>query len=319
MFQLEISQIFVSNSSFGGLMIRDGLTSEDDNERRIAARHALSRLLIAYAKHLNLEALGNTINLVAAAVLLVTKDELWTFWILIALTQSHGNSLDAFTETGPACCIDQDVLQALIEKKLPKLGRHFKDLQISLPSITGLWSASLFIEQLPFETALRVIDSFLWEGRKILFRVALALFKIHQPRLLTIGDPFELTGVIKDLPKEHLDAHFLMLTAFDGIGSLSGKTIEGLREAARPRWTHLLPTGAVDFQLQDLCFNEPSSMTSSRYSIASSRRMSMNTIGMVTVEIDEKASVPEFPMIGPLSGRSWSKANLMPLDEVYEE
>ena len=47
-----------------------------------------------------------------------------------------------------------------------------------LQEVTRSWFSSLFCTALPAETAVRIWDVLFLEGPKILFRVALALFKV---------------------------------------------------------------------------------------------------------------------------------------------
>ena len=46
------------------------------------------------------------------------------------------------------------------------------------------WFMTLFSTVLPFECTVRIWDIFMVEGKKILFRVALAIFKLTQQQLM---------------------------------------------------------------------------------------------------------------------------------------
>jgi hypothetical protein len=132
------------------------------------------------------------------------------------------------------------VLWALLEEKYPKLIKHLLASGIdSLQTLTSQWTSSIFIELLPFDTALRVLDAYFHEGQKILLRVALALFHINIPTLLLIRDPFELRRAIKDMPQKMLDQHLLMATAFDSIGSMPTDKIDKLRVKAMEKWDNV--------------------------------------------------------------------------------
>ncbi len=56
-------------------------------------------------------------------------------------------------------------------------------MQCWLQEVTRSWFGSLFCTALPAETAVRIWDVLLLEGPKILFRVALALFKVWLPTI----------------------------------------------------------------------------------------------------------------------------------------
>ena len=48
---------------------------------------------------------------------------------------------------------------------------------------------------------LRVMDCFLLEGRKILFRLSLAIFKLHESRILSMSDPVSIFQFVKEVAK----------------------------------------------------------------------------------------------------------------------
>lgn len=49
------------------------------------------------------------------------------------------------------------------------------------------------------------MDCFLIEGRPIVFRVSLAIFKLFQDQLLSITDPVTLFMLVKELSKHIFD------------------------------------------------------------------------------------------------------------------
>ena len=46
------------------------------------------------------------------------------------------------------------------------------------------WFMTIFSVNIPFESTIRIWDIFLVEGKKILFRIALAIFKLNQQAML---------------------------------------------------------------------------------------------------------------------------------------
>jgi hypothetical protein len=74
--------------------------------------------------------------------------------------------------------VEQRVLEALLAKRLPKVAGHLAAAETPASELSAAWFHSLFAAALPAETAARVWDVLLLEGPKILFRVALALFKV---------------------------------------------------------------------------------------------------------------------------------------------
>ena len=46
------------------------------------------------------------------------------------------------------------------------------------------WFMTIFVVDFPIETVVRIWDIFLIEGRKVIYRIALAVFKIMEKKLL---------------------------------------------------------------------------------------------------------------------------------------
>ena len=69
-------------------------------------------------------------------------------------------------------------LQKLIEKYLPKLHKHFLDIMLIPQMYASQWFMTLFVVDFPIEVCVRIWDIFFIEGRKIIYRIALGIFKI---------------------------------------------------------------------------------------------------------------------------------------------
>lgn len=73
------------------------------------------------------------------------------------------------------------MLGALLGKRFPRLAAQLRTAEVPLGDISASWFGALFVTSLPPETAARVWDVLALEGPKVLFRVALALFKVRAP------------------------------------------------------------------------------------------------------------------------------------------
>ncbi len=60
------------------------------------------------------------------------------------------------------------------------------------------WFISLFTDVLPFNCVVRIIDSLLFERNKIIYRVALAILKIKQKKILKAGSMEDMMTLLKD-------------------------------------------------------------------------------------------------------------------------
>lgn len=86
--------------------------------------------------------------------------------------------------------------------------------QIPLPLITIQWFLCLFINTLRPQVVLRILDIFFNEGNKVLFKIAAALFKLHEEEILSVKDSAELFTLIRNMGKNILDADYLISTAY---------------------------------------------------------------------------------------------------------
>lgn len=75
--------------------------------------------------------------------------------------------------------------------------------------------------QLLPQSALRILDCFLLEGPKVLFRVGLGVLKVNARHLLSITDPVALFQTLKEIAKHTFDIDQLLkveiVTAFHFI------------------------------------------------------------------------------------------------------
>jgi len=60
------------------------------------------------------------------------------------------------------------VLKDIVSEKLPALYNHFMTQQCDLSLFTFNWFLVLFVDSLPVVTYLRIWDSFLYEGSKVI-------------------------------------------------------------------------------------------------------------------------------------------------------
>lgn len=69
------------------------------------------------------------------------------------------------------------VLDDLLQKRCLKLLAACETMDTSVREISSRWFSHLFCGALPAEVVSRIWDSLMFEGVKVLFRVALALLK----------------------------------------------------------------------------------------------------------------------------------------------
>lgn len=92
--------------------------------------------------------------------------------------------------------------------------RTLENNQLQLPLITVQWFMCLFVNTLRPEVTLRIWDMFLNEGSKVLFRIAAALFKVHEKELLEVKDAGDLFTTLRRIGKDVVDADVLIAAAY---------------------------------------------------------------------------------------------------------
>lgn len=126
--------------------------------------------------------------------------------------------------------------------------RHIK--QIGMPWAVGVtkWFVCIFAEVLPTETVLRIWDCIFYEGSKVVFRVALALIRMHRNEILESTDLGEMVTCFRSMGNHSrvLDCHLFISVSscnarispqirkvlqdiFKIPSSFSNKTLEALR------------------------------------------------------------------------------------------
>ncbi len=72
----------------------------------------------------------------------------------------------------------------------------------------------IFVNTLRPEVTLRVWDMFLNEGNKVLFRIAAALFKLHETKLMAVRDAGDLFNTLRSIGSDITDPEILISTAY---------------------------------------------------------------------------------------------------------
>ncbi|MGH0168629.1 UNVERIFIED_CONTAM: hypothetical protein FKN15_064198 [Acipenser sinensis] len=151
------------------------------NETGIAA---LRRVLTAYAYRNPKIGYCQSMNILASVLLLYAKEE-DAFWLLVAVCEKM--LPDYFNRRVIGAQVDQSVFEELIKERLPELSEHSTDLS-ALSSISLSWFLTLFLSIMPFESAIRVVDCFFFEGIKAIFQLSLAVIDANAVDLCNSKD-----------------------------------------------------------------------------------------------------------------------------------
>ncbi|KAF9183598.1 hypothetical protein BGZ51_003908 [Haplosporangium sp. Z 767] len=224
----DLHRTFPENVNFKSQITQqqDGGTQlSTDN---VAAIQSLRRVLLAFSLHCPSIGYCQSLNYIAGMLLLFMNEE-HSFWTLSVIIQNFLPE-GMYDVTMEGANIDQAVLMTLVMERLPNIWSKFSggattvdmDEGPGLPTVTLVtshWFLTLFINILPVESILRVWDCFFYEGRKILFRVALTILRLHESEISKIDDPLEVFQVVQNIPKRLIDCHKLMEACFKRMGS----------------------------------------------------------------------------------------------------
>ncbi|KAK7258328.1 hypothetical protein RIF29_23901 [Crotalaria pallida] len=194
---------------------------------------ALRRVLVAYSFRDSDVGYCQGLNYVAALLLLVMKTEEDAFWMLAVLLENVLVN-DCYTNNLSGCHVEQRVFKDLLAKKCQRIATHLEALEFDVSLVTTEWFLCLFSKSLPSETTLRVWDVIFYEGAKVIFNVALAIFKMKEDELLVTHHVGEIINVLQITTHQLFDPDDLLTVAFDKIGSMTTNTISKQRKKQEP-------------------------------------------------------------------------------------
>ncbi|XP_026198386.1 TBC1 domain family member 2A isoform X2 [Anabas testudineus] len=192
------------------------------------ALQQLRRVLLAFSWQDPAIGYCQGLNRLAAIALLVLQSEEDAFWCLVAVVEAIMPQ-DYYTKSLVASQVDQRVLKDFLAEKLPRLSAHFEDHNIDVSLITFNWFLVVFVESLPSDILLPLWDAFLFEGTKVIFRYALALFKYKEDDFLKIHDSVEIYHFLRFFTKTISDSRKLTNIAFYDMNPFPSRQLKNRR------------------------------------------------------------------------------------------
>ncbi|XP_010913961.1 uncharacterized protein [Elaeis guineensis] len=194
---------------------------------------SLRRVLVGYSFRDSDVGYCQGLNYVAALLLLVMKTEEDAFWMLAVLLENVLVN-DCYTDNLSGCHVEQRVFKDLLAKKCPRIAAHLEAMEFDVSLVATEWFLCLFSKSLPSETTLRVWDVLFNEGAKVLFHVALAIFKMKEEELLRTHQIGDVIDILQTTTHHLYDPDELLRVAFDKIGSMTTNTITKQRKKQEP-------------------------------------------------------------------------------------
>ncbi|XP_021363151.1 TBC1 domain family member 2B-like [Mizuhopecten yessoensis] len=188
----------------------------------------LRRILVAYSLHNPVIGYCQGLNRLAAIGLLFLEEE-EAFWLLVAIVE-HIMPKDYYSRTLIAAQADQRVLKDMVQDKLPRLYAHFESHDVDLSLFTFNWFLTIFVDNIPVETFLRVWDAYLYEGSKMLFRFAVAFFKMAEEDILQQDSTLAVNHYMRVIGEKMVNVRKISQFAFNWINPFPMKNIATKRQ-----------------------------------------------------------------------------------------
>nr|XP_030137755.1 TBC1 domain family member 2B isoform X2 [Taeniopygia guttata] len=165
-------------------------------------------------------------RLVAIALLYLEQED--AFWCLVSIVEVF-MPRDYYTKTLLGSQVDQRVFKDLLSEKLPRLHAHFEQYKVDYTLITFNWFLVVFVDSVVSDILFKIWDSFLYEGPKVIFRFALALFKYKEEEILKLQDSMSIFKYLRYFTRTILDARKLTAIAFGDLNPFPLRQIRNRR------------------------------------------------------------------------------------------
>ncbi|XP_030621362.1 TBC1 domain family member 2A [Chanos chanos] len=203
-------------------------TNQNFSSPSSPALQQLQRVLRAFSWQNPTVGYCQGLNRLAAIGLLVLQNEEEAFWFLVAVVEVLMPP-NYYTKTLLASQADQRVLKDFMAEKMPRLTAHLEEHNVDVSLITFNWFLVVFVESLPSDILLKVWDAFLYEGSKVMFRYALAVFKYKEEDILKIHDSVEIYQYLRFFTKTITDSRKLTAIAFNDMNPFPKKLMRQRR------------------------------------------------------------------------------------------
>ncbi|XP_045863468.1 TBC1 domain family member 2B isoform X3 [Meles meles] len=165
-------------------------------------------------------------RLVAVALLYLEQED--AFWCLVTIVEVF-MPRDYYTKTLLGSQVDQRVFRDLMSEKLPRLHTHLEQCGVDYTLITFNWFLVVFVDSVVSDVLFKIWDSFLYEGPKVIFRFALALFKYKEEEILKLQDPMSMFKYLRYFTRTVLDARKLISISFGDLNPFPLRQIRNRR------------------------------------------------------------------------------------------
>eukprot|EP00938_MAST-03A_sp_MAST-3A-sp1_P005214 g5214.t1 len=149
-----------------------------------------------------------------SGVLLMEMEEEKAFWTLYAMLNNKKYDLRGLYKVKM-----RKVMQILYsldktyKRLLPRLKRHLDKTGLPINLFATEWIMTLYSNCLHLNVVRTIWDAFFNEGWKVIYRIGMAMLKIHRKKLLKLGLQ-EGNLLLRALPKKVNDTEYLLKVAY---------------------------------------------------------------------------------------------------------
>ncbi|KAL3781984.1 hypothetical protein ACHAW5_006074 [Stephanodiscus triporus] len=228
----ELKSSLNSEESFDGSVdIFDGEDDNDDDEVNTKGGHSqsqkllsvealgmgqgqgsLRRVLRAYSMYDTDVGYCQGMNFIAAMFLTFLSEE-ESFWLLVVVMNEEPYKLrDMFGKDMAGSHEVLYIAEKLLAQFLPKLARQMEEEMIHVSMFVTPWLLTVYTSTFPFDLVVRVWDSFLVEGWKVVYRVMLSLLT-HASKDIAELSFEQILNYFRDFPST-VDGQTIMANSF---------------------------------------------------------------------------------------------------------
>lgn len=149
-----------------------------------------------------------------AAFFLSYMDEENSFWMLYCIFNKYKLE-EVYLKDFPGLRKRFYIFLKLVEKFMPKIFQKLIEKEAYPTMYASQWFFTLFTNCLPFEICVRIFDCYFLEGEKIIYRVALAILKLNEEKLLKSKHFETFMENLRNTTNNVKNPDLLLETAFD--------------------------------------------------------------------------------------------------------
>jgi len=189
--------------------------------RRVCKAYSVRNPEIGYCQGFNF--------IVGRFLKIMSEEE--AFWMLTMLLESF-IPLDYYAKL-IGVLIDNNILKALIEERMPDLHSHLEEQFYDPSSVTFQWICCLFANNFSYHVIAKIWDLFFLKGSKILFRISLAMLHMMKPTLMQAESFEQIQKSFDKISSIVQDARTIIQVSNMPKYKLKNKEIKYLRQRFR--------------------------------------------------------------------------------------